>query len=242
MRFALHRLPSHLLIVGTAFGCIYAFAGVHAPGVISGGGGGLWRLLPQNVDAAAGLPRWPTHIMQLDSDEGDGGPTFALMRVDPATSKVVNLTASVAIDLGRVAYGQLSNHGGTGRGGAPGDARTIHTGWLPDASHGQPCVPENIDVGQLMSFRDLRFDPRLGPAGALVETPIAEYVGEGAVSETIRPGDLCWSFCAGFEVSGCRVPCRRPQSELIPRRACFRWVYRLPAFNTGPGTKRSAGT
>ena len=119
----------------------------------------------------------PIHVFrQLDSTEGDGGPTFALMRVDPANSKVVNLTSSVAIDLGRVAYGQLSNHGGTAKGGAPGDARTIHTGWLPAASSRQPCLSANIDVGQLMSFRDLRFDPRLGPVGALVETPIAECV------------------------------------------------------------------
>ena len=37
-----------------------------------------------------------------------------LTKVDAATSKVVNLTASTPIDLGQVAYGQLSNHGGTG--------------------------------------------------------------------------------------------------------------------------------
>jgi hypothetical protein len=32
-------------------------------------------------------------------------------------------------------------------------------------------------VGSLTSFRDLRFDPRIGESGALVETPIVEYFG-----------------------------------------------------------------
>jgi hypothetical protein len=39
-----------------------------------------------------------------------------------------------------------------------------------------PCSGDAVDVGQLTSFRDLRYDPRLGPSGRLVETPIAEYL------------------------------------------------------------------
>lgn len=68
-----------------------------------GGGGGLWHPLPPNVNglsADAGSGRWPTHIMQLDASNGDGAPTFALVKVDAATSKVVNLSATVAVDLG----------------------------------------------------------------------------------------------------------------------------------------------
>jgi hypothetical protein len=65
-----------------------------------GGGGGLWHLLPKNVDGVEAAS-WATHIVQVDAAGfGDGGPTFSLVQFDHATNKAVNLSASVPIDLG----------------------------------------------------------------------------------------------------------------------------------------------
>lgn len=136
-----------------------------------GGGGGLFHLLPPNVAGVPG-PRPFTHMMQVNSDMGDGRPTFALLTVDAASSKAFNLTASVPLDIGQgVAYGQLSNSGGTAAHGSPGDSRTVHVSWLSTANGG-PCRAPDVDVGQLTCFRDIRYDPR---SQRLVETPIEEY-------------------------------------------------------------------
>lgn len=139
-----------------------------------GGGGGLWHVLPQNVDGVDDS-RWASHIMQVDSSSGDGGPTFSLMKIDSETMTVTNLSAAVPIDMGKaVKYGQLSSYGGTANIGAQGDLRTIHVSWLTTSFKGQ-CNIANIHESQLTVFRDLRFDPRVGPIGSLVETPIQEY-------------------------------------------------------------------
>ena len=99
-----------------------------------------------------------------------------LLKYDYATSNASGFTNSTSVDTGSVAFGQLSNPGGTAAGGKPGDPRTIHVSWSPAANAGGPaCYAANVDVGQLTSFRDLRYDPRLGETGRLVETPIAEY-------------------------------------------------------------------
>lgn len=144
-----------------------------------GGGGGLWRVLPPDVGGArvTVAPLW-THIMQLNgAGLHDGGASFALLAVDEASSTVRNLSTTAALDVGRgVVYGQLSSSGGTTRGGAPGDPRTVHVSWLNDARRNDStCAAQNIDVGQLTSFRDVRFDSRLGDHGGLVESPISEY-------------------------------------------------------------------
>jgi len=144
-----------------------------------GGGGGLWRELPINVHGvppSAGATRWPTHIMQLDDSMGDGRAEFSLIQVDAASSKVLNMTTVTPLDMSLgPRYGQISNAGGTASGGVSGDNRTIHISWLGSAPPGGDCAPGSIDVGQLTSFRDVRFDPRIGAFGALVETPIQEY-------------------------------------------------------------------
>ena len=138
-----------------------------------GGGGGLWHPLPPNVDGVVG-GRWATNIMQIDAG-GDGGPTFALVQVDAASSKVVNQSATYFVDVGlQVRYGQINNQGGTAAGGGVGDGRMIHILWFGNANGGA-CSAPDVDVGQLTVFRDLRFDPRLGETGMLVETPIKEY-------------------------------------------------------------------
>jgi len=124
-----------------------------------GGGGGLWHTLPLPVDdqgsssssssssssgggGAGAAEPWATHIMQLDGANGDGGATFALMRVDPASSKVTRLAPTAALDLGvGPRFGQLSNSGGTARGGAAGDARTVHVSWNAFAHNPVPHNP-----------------------------------------------------------------------------------------------------
>lgn len=74
-------------------------------------------------------------------------------------------------------YGQLSHSKADDGASAPAgaDARTIHVSWLAGRSQASTSGPDCATGGQLTSFRDLRFDPRLGTSGALVETPIAEY-------------------------------------------------------------------
>jgi hypothetical protein len=143
-----------------------------------GGGGGLWHVLPQLADGCSSsdvTAPW-THVMQLDGNLGDGGATFAMMVVDAASSTVTNLSATYPIDLSNgPRYGQLSTSGGTGKGGGAGDTRTIHTSWLTGAD-----MPDTgtIDNGMLTAFRDLRFDPRVGPAGvgALVQVSVQAQV------------------------------------------------------------------
>lgn len=136
-----------------------------------GGGGGLWHVLPPapaGAAAAASAPSQWTHIMQLNmAGLGDGGASFALMRVDAATSTVTNLSATTALDSGSgVRYGQLSAAGGTARGGGAGDQRKLHVSWLTDAVRSAGCDPSDIDVGQLTCFRDVRYDARLPSSGA----------------------------------------------------------------------------
>ena len=141
-----------------------------------GGGGQLWHPLPLNVDGVITRPNY-THIIQIDQ-RGDGAPNFVLLNYDYVTSQASDFTTPVVLDTGSVAFGQLSNPGGTGPRGTPGDPRTIHVSWSP-AANGvprPPCGPAVVDVGQLTSFRDLRYDPRLGTVGRLVESPIAEYL------------------------------------------------------------------
>ena len=133
-----------------------------------GGGGGLWHQLPLNVDGVTGR-RWPTHIFQTDTGRGDGRPDFVFGAL--RNGRFTNASAPVAVDVGgSVAYGQLSSSGGTGVGGVAGDPRTLHVSWLVDRA--QPVSPNCAVGGQLTSFRDLRYDPRIE---TLVETPIAEY-------------------------------------------------------------------
>jgi hypothetical protein len=140
-----------------------------------GGGGGLWHALPPSVDGAPG-GRWPTHIFQANGALRDGAATFSLLAVDAALSAVTRVLPPVALDASSaVRYGTLSAVGGTSAGGAPGDARTLHVSWFAGAPPDPDCQPSNIDVGQLTALREVRFDPRLGPAGGLVELPIAEY-------------------------------------------------------------------
>jgi hypothetical protein len=151
-----------------------------------GGGGGLWHELPLGIDGSpASVHTNFTHIMQLNGAHGgDGAATFAAMRVDPATSKVTDLGPTTAVDIGDVRYGQLSSSGATAADGRKGDPRTVHVSWFVSAGWAaQRCVPSDIQVGQLTCFRDLRFDHRVGPAGALVEMPIDEY-------KTLRGGVL----------------------------------------------------
>ena len=133
-----------------------AFTNLH------GGGGQLWHELPPTVEGASG-PRWPTHILQANNAAGDGRPTFLMGVYDPVYETFTNATLPVALDLGHgVAYGQLS-HSTT-------DRRVLHVSWLMDLKRTtHPCNTS----GQLTSFRDVRFDPRLG---MLVELPIAEYL------------------------------------------------------------------
>jgi hypothetical protein len=141
-----------------------------------GGGGGLWRTLPLSVDGAPG-GRWPTHIFQANGALGDGGATFSLMAVDASRSSVTRITPPAALDAsGAVRYGTLSAAGGTGVGGGPGDMRTLHVSWFAGAPPDPSCRPSDVDVGQLTALREVRFDPRLGPDGGLVELPIAEYL------------------------------------------------------------------
>lgn len=142
-----------------------------------GGGGGLWHALPPAVGSGPHAAPW-SHIMQLDgAGLRDGGASFALLAVDASSSRVANLSSIAALDSGRgVVYGTLSASGGTADGGGGGDPRTLHVSWLasalrPDSS----CGPSDVDVGSLTSFRELQFDPTLGPSGGLVERPIAEY-------------------------------------------------------------------
>jgi sucrose-6-phosphate hydrolase SacC (GH32 family) len=140
-----------------------------------GGGGGLWHELPLNVEGSTGDRKF-THIMQLNNALGDGAATFAMLAVDEPSSQVFSLSPTVALDVGQVRYGQLSNSGGTGADGQTGDLRTIHVAWFVSAGWSTArCLPSDIHVGQLTSFRDLRFEPRIGPSGALVEMPIDEY-------------------------------------------------------------------
>lgn len=147
-----------------------------------GGGGQLWHPLPRTKEGVT-PPHDPayTHILQVDLQPGsanDGAPSFVLLRFDEATSRASNLTAPVLLDAGSVRFGTLSNVGGTTEhGDAPGDTRTIHVSWLKGATDGSKrCDQSNIHSGQLTSLRDLRYDPRLGPNGRLVEAPIDEYL------------------------------------------------------------------
>ena len=142
-----------------------------------GGGGQLWHPLPINVNGVSTKSNRFTHIIQIDA-HGSGQPNFVLLKYNYATSNASDFTNSTSVDTGSVAFGQLSNPGGTAAGGKPGDPRTIHVSWSP-AANGLPrpaCNAADVDVGQLTSFRDLRYDPRLGEIGRLVETPIAEYL------------------------------------------------------------------
>eukprot|EP00466_Bigelowiella_natans_P015636 jgi/Bigna1/67604/fgenesh1_pg.4_\ len=142
-----------------------------------GGGGGLWRKLPINVDGVEG-GRWATHIFQANTPElGDGRATFQMAVFNPRASggmKVENITPPLPVDMGKdVAYGQLSLVARDSNGPNDVDNRTIHVSWLIDWANFRP---DCITSGQLTSFRDLRFDPRLGERGALVENPIEEYI------------------------------------------------------------------
>ena len=93
----------------------------------------------------------------------DGRPTFVLGVYNVGNATFTNVTRARAVDVGvAVAYGQLSTEGGL-------DARTLHISWLID--HEDPQPPDCNGGGQLTSFRELQFDPRLG---ILVERPIAE--------------------------------------------------------------------
>ena len=93
-----------------------------------GGGGQLWHPLPMAVDGQQDT-RGYTHIIQIDP-RGSGNPNFVLLSFDYATSVASNFTTPTAIDHGQMAFGQLSNPGGTARGGRPGDNRTIHVSWF----------------------------------------------------------------------------------------------------------------
>ena len=57
------------------------------------------------------------------------------------------------------------------------DVRTIHISWLAGRSDPRGSTDSGCAAGgQLSSFRDMRFDPRIGARGALVEVPIPECV------------------------------------------------------------------
>eukprot|EP01051_Picozoa_sp_SAG22_P004766 SAG22_NODE_264_length_13353_cov_34.575298_2_plen_240_part_00 len=98
---------------------------------------------------------------------------------DWAHETFVNVTVPTPVDRGQgVAYGQLSHQkvddGSTAASGA--DSRTIHVSWLNGRSEATAHGPNCATGGQLTSFRDMRYDPRLGATGALVENPIEEYL------------------------------------------------------------------
>jgi hypothetical protein len=83
-------------------------------------------------------------------------------------------------------------------------------------------VAPNVNVGQLTSFRDLRYDPRLGTNGRLVENPIFEYYSlRGAVlAKTDTP-----------------VPLQRPNHTMLmlppgPSAADIELNLTLPATGT----------
>ena len=80
-----------------------------------GGGGQLWHPLPMAVDAvgASNTSSRFTHIIQIDP-RGSGQPNFVLLHYDFATSVASDFTKPTALDTGSVAFGQLSNPGGTG--------------------------------------------------------------------------------------------------------------------------------
>tara|TARA_B110001452_G_scaffold223814_1_gene197169 strand:- start:369 stop:1952 length:1584 start_codon:yes stop_codon:yes gene_type:complete len=144
-----------------------------------GGGGQLWHPLPRTKEGAPPHDPAYTHILQVNrAGGGDGAPSFVLLRFDEAASTTTNLTAPTLLDSGSVRFGTLSNVGGTAaQADAPGDTRTIHVSWLTGATDGtKSCGASNIHSGQLTSLRDLRYDPRLGPHGMLVEAPIEEYL------------------------------------------------------------------
>jgi hypothetical protein len=152
-----------------------------------GGGGGLWHTLPPNAPGVAststagsgdgsGGARWATHIFQSNRAMGDGRPEFLLGVYDPVAETFSNVTVSRPVDHGQgVCYGQLSHQKADDGAPAPAgaDNRTIHVSWLAGRSEastgsGAACATG----GQLTSFRDLRYDPRID---ALVELPIDEY-------------------------------------------------------------------
>eukprot|EP00039_Didymoeca_costata_P022866 m.5391 g.5391 ORF g.5391 m.5391 type:complete len:723 (-) comp3294_c0_seq1:94-2262(-) len=143
-----------------------------------GGGGGLWHELPPNVDGVYG-GRWATHIFQADGVLGDGRATFEMGVYNATQETFTNITGIIPLDLSRnVAYGQLSHQKAYGTGEndensfEDEDNRTIHVSWLSgDGTDSKNCY----GGGQLTLLRDVRFDPRLGDKGALVENPVAEY-------------------------------------------------------------------
>ena len=77
-----------------------------------GGGGQLWHPLPMNVDGVSTKSNRFTHIIQIDP-HGSGQPNFVLLRYDYATSTASDFTVPTPVDTGSVAFGQLSNPGGT---------------------------------------------------------------------------------------------------------------------------------
>jgi hypothetical protein len=146
---------------------------------LHGGGGAMWHPMPRTVEGVP-PPRTPrhTHILQLNQPGRlPGATSFSMLRFDDATSTASNLTDPVRLDAGAVTYGTLSSPGGTSTGGSQGDSRTLHVSWLPGAAGDGSgrCEAANIGSGTLSSLRDLRYDPRLGPHGWLVEAPISEY-------------------------------------------------------------------
>ena len=77
-----------------------------------GGGGGLWHAMPPIVDPPLNTSAhrvngeqataW-SHIMQLDGGGlADGGASFALMKVDSATSKLTSLSALMSLIQARL--------------------------------------------------------------------------------------------------------------------------------------------
>jgi len=138
---------------------------------VRGGGGGLWHELPQNVPGTTGS-RWPTHIFQSNGMFGDSLPAFVMGIYDMQTERFMNVTADRLVDIGsNVRYGELSAAPADSNGGD--DPRTLHVSWLTIV---QPKDTKDCDTGGLLtSIRELQFDPRLPPSGALVEVPIAEY-------------------------------------------------------------------
>jgi len=138
---------------------------------VRGGGGGLWHELPQNVPGISG-PRWPTHIFQSNAMFGDGVSAFVMGIYDKQTERFMNVSDARLVDVGTtVRYGELSAASVGDNVGH--DPRTLHVSWLTGV---QPKDAKDCDTGGLLtSFRELQFDPRLPPSGALVELPIAEY-------------------------------------------------------------------
>ncbi|GAB5371371.1 hypothetical protein AAMO2058_001574000 [Amorphochlora amoebiformis] len=133
-----------------------------------GGGGGLWHPLPANVEGVEG-GRWASHIFQTDIPGTDGRPSFLLAALDRKRLVNTRITPPMLLDVGRgVAYGQLNLEGGP----ETHDTRMIHISWLDraDAFGRSPCTEP-----QTTSFREVRYDPRLGENGSLVENPVAEY-------------------------------------------------------------------